>query len=189
MKQLPYFFALFLIVFVGFYPRSSKAASDFPHSAGLQVGQAWPAGDIGRDVDGAIVPGIFYEYAASDVFSLLANAYKSSHSDGRLKLTSTSIGIKGNLVYYDKLSPYATVGMGLYFLRKTVGAAQENAEKTLFGINLGLGADLDLSERFFIGMLFTIHNVFSGAVNLPVNGRTELSGRWSGFLLRGGFRF
>ena len=157
------------------------------NAVGLMVGQVWPAGEIGEDVDGAVAPGIFYEYAASDIFSVYASALHSSHTDGALKLTSTNLGIKANLFYLDKLSPYALLGAGLYFVNKQVGA--ERAEKTNFGLHLGLGAELDLSELFFMGLEFDVHNLFSSTANLPVQGRTEISGRWSGFFLRGGVRF
>lgn len=164
-------------------------AAEGDHAAGLMVGQVWPSGEIGKDVDASVAPGIFYEYSASDVFSLYTSAEKSSHSDGKLKITSTSLGMKANLLYLDKLSPYVMVGAGLYFVKKRVGAALEEANKTLFGLHLGFGGELDLSQRFFVGLEMDIHNLFTGAVTLPTAGRTEISGRWTGFFLRGGVRF
>lgn len=167
----------------------SVFAAEGDHSAGLLVGQVWPAGEIGKDVDGTVAPGLFYEYAASEVFSVYANAVQSSHNEKALRMLSTSAGIKAHLVYIDKLAPYALVGAGLYFVKKRVGAANETAEKTNFGLHLGLGAELDLSERFFMGLEFDIHNLFASTTELPVNGRTEISGRWTGFFLKGGVRF
>lgn len=166
---------------------SPANAAEGDHSAGLMVGQVWPAGEIGKNVDGAVAPGLFYEYTASDVFSLYAMGVRSSHNNEALKLLSTSLGIKANLVYFDKLAPYAMLGAGLYFVDKRI--ATETAEKTNFGIHFGLGAELDLSEKFFIGLQFDIHNLFAGTVDLPIAGRTEISGRWTGFFLRGGLRF
>lgn len=170
-------------------PLSFATAAPGDHSAGLMVGQVWPAGEIGKDVDGAVAPGLFYEYSASEVFSLYAAGVRSSHSDGRLKVLSTNVGIKANLLYLDKLAPYALLGAGLYFVRKTLPATLEEARNTNFGLHLGLGADLDLSERFFIGFEMNVHNLFSSNVTLPRAGRTEISGRWTGFFLRGGLRF
>jgi opacity protein-like surface antigen len=151
------------------------------------VGQVWPAGELATNIDGTVAPGLFYEYAASDVFSVYASGVRSSHNEGLLKLLSTNVGIKANLVYFDKLSPYALLGAGLYFVKKQYGL--ETARKTNFGLHLGLGAELDLSEQFFVGLELDVHNLFSGAVNLPARGRTEISGRWTGFFLRGGVRF
>lgn len=151
------------------------------------IGQVWPAGEIGKNVDANMAPGIFYEYTASDVFSLYASGVQSYHSDGLLKLLSTNLGMKANLVYFDKLSPYALVGAGLYTVRKRIGA--ETVKKTNFGLHLGLGAELDLSDLFFIGLEFDIHNLFSSTVTLANGGRQEISGRWTGFFLRGGVRF
>jgi opacity protein-like surface antigen len=181
-RTLGYFFAFFLSL-------PCFAAVEDPHSVGFLIGEAWPSGQIGGNIDGAVAPGLFYEYAASDVFSLYASGMKSNHDDGQLKLLSTDLGFRANLVYYDKLTPFVDFGMGLYFVNKIVGVANETASKTLFGMNLGLGADLDLSNRFFVGMMLSIHQMFSGATTLPVNGRTELSGRYAGFFLRGGVRF
>jgi opacity protein-like surface antigen len=174
-----------LLLCVAAIPNAHAEAGD--HAVGLVIGQTWPAGEIGQGLDGAVAPGLFYEYAASDVFSVYASGVRSSHNDGALKLTSTNVGIKANLFYIDKLSPYAMLGAGLYFVDKAYGS--ERAEKTNFGLHLGLGAELDLSDLFFMGLEFDVHNLFSSTVNLPIRGRTEISGRWSGFFLRGGVRF
>lgn len=166
---------------------SNVGAAEGDHSAGVIVGQVWPSGDIGEGMEGSVAPGLFYEYAASEVFSVFAEGLRSSHTNKSLKIATYSVGIKSVLIYLDKLAPYALLGMGLYDVEKVYGS--ETAGKTLFGFNLGLGADLDLNERAFVGMAFQLHNIFSGSVDLPVRGRTELSGRWTGLFLRGGFRF
>ena len=76
--------------FISFGALSSAAkAANGTHSVGLMVGQVWPAGEIGKDVDAAVAPGLFYEYAASDVFSLYASGIRSNHSEDNLKITST----------------------------------------------------------------------------------------------------
>ena len=157
------------------------------HSAGLMLGQVWPAGEIATNVDGNMAPGLFYEYTASDVFSLIASGVHSNHNEGLLKILSTNVGMKANLVYFDKLAPYAVVAAGLYTIKKRYGA--ETVKKTNFGLQLGLGAELDLSELFFIGMQFDIHNLFSSTVTRANGTRQEISGRWTGFFLRGGVRF
>jgi opacity protein-like surface antigen len=182
--------SLLLGFFMAFFALGSPAlAATGDNAAGLMVGQVWPSGEIGKDLDGAVAPGIFYEYSASDVFSVYATGVRSSHNNGDLKLTSTNLGMKAHLVYYDKLSPYALLGAGLYFVRKVVGTARETASSTNFGFNLGLGCELDVSDRFFLGLELDIHNLFAAYKTLPLNGRTEISGRWTGFFLKGGVRF
>lgn len=176
-----------IFIFSALVGASPAPAAVGDHSVGLMVGQVWPAGEIGKDVDAAVAPGLFYEYAASDVFSLYASGIRSNHSDGNLKLTSTNVGIKANLFYFDRLAPYALLGAGLYFVDKRFGP--ETASKTNFGLHLGLGAELDLSDRFFVGLEFDLHNLFTSTVTLPGRGRTDISGRWTGFFLRGGARF
>lgn len=175
---------LFLLFFAG----SAKAASG-DHSVGLMVGQVWPAGEIAKDVEGAVAPGIFYEYSASEVFSLYAQGVRAYHNEGSLKTTSTNLGMKAHLVYYDKLVPYVMVGAGLYFVKKELSAPREAAEKTVFGLHLGLGAELDLSNLFFIGLQFDVHSLFAGTAITPSSRKQEISGRWTGFFLKGGVRF
>lgn len=178
----------FLCLGALFGPIASASEVDFPHGAGLMVGQAWPAGEIGRDLDGTVAPGIFYEYQASDVFSAYAQGIFANHNDSALKVTSTNVGMKAHLVYYDKLSPYVLVGAGLYFVNKAYSSL-ENASKTVFGFHVGLGAELDISERFFAGLEFDVHSLFAGPANTNYGRRVEISGRWTGFFLRGGVRF
>jgi opacity protein-like surface antigen len=176
----------FLFVAGGIASPAASAASG-AHSVGLMVGQVWPAGEIGKDVDAAVAPGIFYEYSASDVFSLYASGIHSNHSEDNLKITSTNVGIKANLFYFDRLSPYAILGAGLYFVNKRFG--NEIASKTNFGLHLGLGAELDLSDHVFIGLQFDLHNLFTSKAVLANAGKVDVSGRWTGFFLRGGYRF
>jgi hypothetical protein len=132
----------------------SQAGPEGTHSAGLLVGQVWPNGDIGSGLEGNAAPGIFYEYSASEVFSGYAQLLSSSHNEGVLKVTATSVGMKAHLVYYDKLAPYVMVGAGLYFVNREVGSAvRERAKKTVFGVHLALGGELDLSLIFIISSL------------------------------------
>jgi len=169
----------------------AKDGGSIGHAAGLQFGQVWPAGSIGENVDAAISPGLFYEYQTSEVFGVKADWIRSRHSSGNndLDIDTFSGAIKANLIYYDSLVPYAFFGMGLYVVDKSVASTNETASKTLFGMNFGFGADLDLSSSAFLGMSFTVHNLFSGNSTLPSGTSHQISGRWSGFFLRGGMRF
>ena len=159
-------------------------------AAGVQVGQVWPAGKIGDDTDNTIAPGLFYEYQTGDAFGLKVDWIRARHPNDKLAVDTFSAGIKGNLIYYDALVPYAFFGMGIYSVSKLVpNMAPFYADKTVFGMNFGFGADLNLSDAAFIGMQFGVHNLFSGNATLE-NGTTyEVSGRWSGFMLRVGARF
>jgi opacity protein-like surface antigen len=177
-------FGFFILGAASFSP--SAAAGPGTHTIGVMVGQVWPAGEIGKDVDAAVAPGLFYEYSSSDVFSLYASGIHSNHSEDNLKITSTNVGIKANLFYFDRLSPYALLGAGLYFVNKRFG--NEIASKTNFGLHLGLGAELDLSDHAFVGLEFDLHNLFTSRATLA-QGKVDVSGRWTGFFLRGGYRF
>jgi len=169
---------------------AANGGNDHPHTVGLMVGQTWAAGEIGKDFDGgAVAPGLFYEYEASDVFNLYAQGLFANFNDGILKDNSANVGIKAHLVYYDKLAPYVLVGAGLYFVNRAVSAPSETASKTVFGFQLGAGADLDIGERFLVGLELDVHTLFAGTAVTPSTKRVEISGRQTGFFLRGGVRF
>lgn len=160
------------------------------HSAGLQLGQVWPAGKIGQNqTDSSTAPGIFYEYAASQMFALQINVIRSSHGD-KLTLLAPTAGIKANLFYFDQLVPYAFAGVGLYFVDRQIGSSTARVSTSNFGVNLGLGADLDLGNSFFFGLWMGLHNLFSARKLVPQTGNLEEnSGRWSAFFIRAGMRF
>lgn len=160
------------------------------HAAGLQVGQVWLAGNISDNAENSIGYGAFYEYTASEVFALQVNLLRSSH-DEILTLTSSTVGFKANLFFYDQLVPYALLGMGLYFTSEDLSnsTVTENVSATVFGLNLGIGADLNLGEMFFAGFQFNLHNLFSSNVKTDNFGEVEVSGRWTGFIVRSGVRF
>lgn len=163
------------------------------HTAGLQVGQVWLAGEISENVENNIGYGALYEYTASDVFSAQASFMRSSH-DEILTITSTGLAFKANLFFYDQLVPYALVGMGLYFVNQDIIPAEsttpvETVSATVFGLNVGLGADLNLGEDVFSGMQFSLHNLFSSTQTTETLGKQEISGRFANFLIRAGYRF
>jgi opacity protein-like surface antigen len=166
----------------------AKGSSSSGSAAGIQVGQVWPAGVIGESVDNAIVPGLFYEYQSGEAFGLKVDWIRARHPNDRLAIDTFSAAIKANIIYYDQLIPYAFFGMGMYLVDKMVPITNEDASKTLFGMNFGFGLDLDLSSMAFVGMQFGVHNIFSGNATVP-SGIYELSGRYSSFLMRAGIRF
>ena len=165
----------------------SASSGPLKHVAGVQFGQIWPAGTIGVDVDSTTAPGLFYEYSASEAFALHADFIRNKHDD-KLTVFSTTAGIKANLVYYDQLVPYAFGGVGIYFVDKQVNTPPEDASSTNFGVNMGLGADLDLGNQFLVGLYLAIHNLFGSKADTSA-GKVDLSGRWSGFFIRAGMRF
>lgn len=159
------------------------------HAAGLQFGQVWPAGDIGNGADGSIAPGLFYEYSASQLFALQVNLVRSSHND-RLTIFSTTAGIRANLTFFDRLVPYASAGVGMYFVDRMIGTTPaEELSTTNFGLNVHLGADLDLNPSFFMGLWLGLHNLFSASGTTQTGTAMENSGRWSALFIRAGMRF
>lgn len=184
-------FILFLFLFPLFFsfaPEGKAALSgSSPHSLSLSVGQIWSAGNLSRDASSTVGSGILYEYAASDVFSMQAGLRRSEHQE-RLGILATTIGIRSNLVYYDQLVPYAFFGAGFYFA-SSPPEGDNRVNSTHFGINFGVGADLELNHKFFLGLLLSIDNLFSDRAKTPDGQEMRLTGRFSSLLLRFGFNF
>ena len=157
-----------------------------PHSFSLSLGQVWSAGDVSRDAGSTVGGGVVYEYAASDVFSMQAGAFRSEHQE-HLGLLSTTLSVKANLIYYDQLVPYAFFGAGFYFA-SAPPEGENKINSTHFGIKLGVGADLELNHTFFLGALLSIDNLFSDRAKAPNGQEMRLTGRFSSILVRFGFR-
>jgi hypothetical protein len=187
MKRYSQICLLFFVLLTS--PLAFAVDKEGNNAIGPIVGQIWPSGDIGKNAEGNVGYGLSYEYEAGDVFAAYGNWITSSHSDGNFKQNAFSAGIRSNLVYLDRLTPFAFLGLGLNTIKKIPPGMTAPASATLFGINLGVGADLDLNERFFFGLIFDLHNYFSKTITLSNGSRYEVSGRWAGLFLRGGVRF
>ncbi len=174
LKKESKFFALFLLFFLS----TPAWAENSPHTVGVRFGQVWPAGILGEGVNANTSPGLFYEYAASESFSLHSNITRSTHNE-LLYLTSATLGIRGNLFFVDQLVPYVSAGVGLYNAKK-----KDNT--THFGMNLSFGTDLDLNNTSLIGLSMEFHNIFASNASVDSG---EVSGSWISFLVRGGLRF
>ena len=135
------------------------------HSFGVGLGQTFLHGDFSKNGQNSITVDAYYEYKASYSFDLLINGHFSGHSLGEKESTITGIaaGIKGKVMNFDAFTPYFVGGLGFYLpsvTRIIEDAIIESKSKLTFGTHFGLGADLDLNEKYTIGLLAHVHNPF-----------------------------
>ncbi|MGE4232800.1 MAG: outer membrane beta-barrel protein [Bacteriovoracia bacterium] len=133
------------------------------HSAGLGFGQVVLMGDYVKYFDNIIGLNLLYEYEASALFAIHSVIHYSSHTDttgvNSLAIKGASPNLRINLAFFDKLSVYTMLGLGLYMIDETIGTLSGSG--TTLGLNLGAGFDLSLDKHFKFGSALSFHNVFS----------------------------
>jgi hypothetical protein len=147
--------------------KESSTTSTYNQAIGFGIGQTFLLGDF-KDYasNSKLSADLFYLYRASYSFDFLINAHSSSikgDSGQKIDLKGASFNIKGKLFDFDAFAPYIMGGLGFYFPRATRlnGNTLERTEsKMTLGLNMGLGADLQLNERYSFGLLTVYHKPF-----------------------------
>lgn len=169
-----------------FSPKSNNLAID--------VGQVFLMGDMGANYSDSIGTQFHYTYGVSDIFAFDTSLGYSSHSDGKFSMASGLAGLRTNIAWYDKVVPYAVLGLGFYrpsyqIMNNTDGNAIINTvSTTLFGVHVGPGVDLEVTKQLFFGASLTFHDVFSTSKPLA-NGIIPVGGTYTSFLLHTGITF
>jgi hypothetical protein len=170
--------------------RNSEPASPFApgtHNLALEVGQSFLMGDLGDKYSDAIRYQAHYTYGVSDIFGFDSALGYASHSSGQYSMTSFMTGLRTNLSWYDKIVPYAIVGLGFY--RPSVDVTPTNSvSSVLFGIHAGPGVSLLLTRDLFFGASLTFHDVF-GTTMQTSSGPVALGGTYTDFLINAGITF
>lgn len=135
------------------------------HSLGLGLGQTFLTGDFGENGEDSITVDLYYKYKASYSFDLIVNGHYSEHEydDKSSSLVSLNAGIKARLYNFDSFNPYVLGGLGFYLpsvKRKIDGEIKESSSKLSFGTHIGLGGELELNDKFSVGVLAHYHNPF-----------------------------
>ena len=180
--------------------REAYRASYTPYSPGsnnlaLDVGQNFLMGDLGNHFDDAIGTQLHYTYGVSDLFAFDTSLGYSSHSEGRFSTTTLLTGLRTNLAWYDKVVPYTIFGLGFYresfteLINTVTGPESESLSPMLFGVHLGAGVDLELTQQLFFGAGLTFHDVFGSLRMLPSGARINVGGTYASFLLHVGVTF
>ena len=156
----------------------------------LGVGQVFLLGNLGNNYDNAIGPEIHYSYGVSDLFAFESNFGYHSHSRSKADLSvwNLAAGLRSNLMYFDQLVPYATIDLGFYHPSYTY-ASGATAGTTLFGLQLGMGIDLLISNTIFFGTALTYNDMFDSTQNDSSGNAETLGGAYLSFMIHAGYSF
>jgi hypothetical protein len=148
--------------------RSLTSLNETPlgsHSFGVGLGQTFLTGDFGENGEDSITVDLYYKYKASYSFDLMVNGHYSSHSlaEKQSELFGLNAGIKAKLYNFDAFNPYLLGGLGFYLpsVKRVVSGSLKSSESKLsFGTHIGLGGELELNDKFSVGVLAHYHNPF-----------------------------
>lgn len=133
---------------------------------------------------------LHYTYGVSETFGFDAAFGYSNHSDGAYNLMSVTAGLRANLAWYDKIVPNIVLGLGFFRPSIRLGEGQNapSVAPILFGMHIGPGIDLMLTNRFFFGTSITFHNMFGTSV--AAGGQNvDVGGSFTTFYLKTGMTF
>ena len=154
------------------------------HQIGVGLGETFLYGKFDDRGSEKITLDFFYDYAASYSFDLLINFHLSNHTHGgeEVDLASLNMNIKSKLFNFDQFSPYALGGLGFYYPSwetKTGNTTVSSEGNFVFGWQVGFGAELDLNEKYNIGVLLMYFNPFK----VKQENQTAVSGSYSKLLI------
>ncbi len=178
-------------------PKSVKKTSETkyravtPFDAGsnnlaLEVGQVFLMGGTSQYSD-SLGTRVNYTYGVSELFAYEAALSYSSHSDGLFSQVALSSGLRMNFMNYDQVIPYANAGLGFYRPNQQISPAFSQSA-TLFGIYLGAGLDLKLTNEIFFGPNLKFQHAFGKTVESPI-GPVSMGGTSIDFMGRVGYTF
>lgn len=168
--------------------RASIPLSPGSHNLSIGVGQIFLTGDLSDNAENAIGTQVQYTYGVSDLFSFESNFGYSSHSAGNVTLVHLISSLRTNLVYFDQLVPFLSAGLGFYNPSVKLSPTNE-VSALLFGLNLGAGAELLLSDRVFFGTRLTYHNMFDSSKRSSEGALVNVGGAFLSFMVQAGLSF
>jgi opacity protein-like surface antigen len=192
MKRLIFVFtALLLLTFL--FQVEAAQAEEGRHYLGVQAGQVGLTGDVGSAYGSALGVGAFFNYAASDFLEFQLSWLTSHHSSNNLALTQNSYALilQYNLDQLDIFTPYIEGGAEFASHVQDIPGLSGNASynTTAFGLDLGIGAKVDLGKSFMTGLDFTYHNIFDASATPPGLSAVKAIQSYFTVMLRFGFVF
>lgn len=157
----------------------------------LDVGQVFLMGDLASDFNDSIGSRLHYTYGVSDMFGFDSSIGYSSHSSGKMSMTTLLAGMRMNMAWYDKVVPYFVFGLGFYrpSYEIKVGNQRNSISPVLFGVHLGPGVSLELTRRMYFGASLNFHNIFGSQQILTDGSQRDVGGAFTSFLLSAGLTF
>lgn len=166
--------------------RNLKPFAPGTNNLALGVGQVFLMGDLGGYNDN-IGGQLQYTYGVSEIFGFNADLGYSRHSDGQFSQLSLLSGLRTNFAYFDKATPYAKLGLGFYRQSQQLGQ-NLSVNPLLFGIHLGPGVDLEISNDLYFGADLSFHDIFNSTIQTAAGPRT-VGGTYTTFFLHLGTTF
>lgn len=173
------------------YKSSSQNISPFaPESNNLSidVGQVFLMGDLSRDYSNSIGSQLHYTYGVSDIFGFDSSFGYSDHSDGQFSMTTLLAGLRINLSWYDKVTPYLVFGMGFYRPSYRL-SPKESLSPVMFGVHVGPGVNLEITKQIFFTASLTFHDAFGTTVTSSNGTYRDVGGTFTSFLIGAGVTF
>jgi hypothetical protein len=91
-------------------------------------------------------------------------------------------------MYFDQLVPFASVGLGFFNPSFTLPDSA-TVSGLLFGMQLGTGIDLMISNRVFFGAKLMYHNMFDSSKRDSSGTVQSLGGAFASFTVHTGLTF
>ena len=170
------------------YAQELPPLSPGTHNLSIGVGQIFLMGELSSEFENNLGTQVHYTYGVSDLFSFESDFGYSSHSSGKFSLVNLDAALRTNLVYFDQLVPFASLGLGFYNPSKTFND-NSKVSAILFGMQLGGGVDLILNKRVFFGTRLNYHNMFDSS-KVASNGVSKsVGGSFVSFMIHAGVTF
>jgi hypothetical protein len=163
------------------------------HNLSVGVGQVFLMGNLSTGFENSLGTQVHYTYGVSDMFSFESDFGYSSHSQntlsqGSFSLVNLNAGLRTNLVYFDQLIPFASLGLGFY-RPSTTFTNNSTLSALLFGMQFGGGVDLVVSKKVFLGTRLAYHNMFNSSKVGSDGSLHEVGGSFISFMIHAGVTF
>ncbi len=161
------------------------------HNFSIDIGQVFLMGDLADQYEDNIGWQIHYTYGVSDLFGFDTSLGYSSHTEGDLSMAHLKAGLRTNLSWLDRVIPYVVFGLGFYRPDYSVidNGQTVSLSPILFGLHLGPGVDLQVTDQIFFGTSLVFHDIFGTKKTLESGQIEEIGGTFTSFLLQAGFTF
>jgi hypothetical protein len=179
--------------------RQNKSPPITPFAPGsnnisIDLGQVFLMGDLSSDYSDNLGFRLSYTYGVSDIFGFEANLGHSSHSNGGFSMSHLNAGLRTNLAWFDRIIPYLSFGLGFYrpgytFTTTGTNSNEASVSPILFGIHLGPGVNLQLTNRLYFGTSLTFHDIFGTETVKPDGTKLEAGGTFTSLLIHAGMSF
>lgn len=175
-------------------PYTRKSVTPFSpgsNNVSIDIGQVLLMGDLTDYYTNNLGFRTQYTYGVSDIFAFNANLGFSEHGDD-FSMALLTTGMRINLAWFDRIVPYGIFGLGFYnpTYKERVGGTKVSVSPVLFGLHLGPGVNLLITDSIYFGSSLTFHSAFTTTKKIPLTDRYRtVGGTFTSFLLHAGLSF